>query len=171
MYVPYPIPHALRYVDPRTDQVNPGVDLAVLLVPAKSTMAVPYEVPKIRWGNSTRVGVGDTVVIAGYPLGTDMFLLTKSNRGIIQPTFYNGIISAVLPATGAKETRLFQVSIAAVGGMSGGAMFNPETGEVLGMVTSGLTAKGVPLPMTYVLPSEVIAPYTQVITFQTEDHS
>jgi hypothetical protein len=37
-------------IDPRTNQVNPRVDLALLFVPAKSTPAVLYRVPTIRWG-------------------------------------------------------------------------------------------------------------------------
>jgi hypothetical protein len=55
--------------------------------------------------------------------------------------------------------------------MSGGALFEPKTGKVMGMVTSGVDAIAeninVPLPMTYSLPSEIIAPFVEVITFKT----
>ncbi|MFH1446501.1 MAG: trypsin-like peptidase domain-containing protein, partial [Chloroflexota bacterium] len=100
--------------------------------------------------------------------GTEMFTLTQSNRGIIQPTFYSGIISSILPATNPQETRIVQVSIPSAGGMSGGAMFDPKTGEVLGIVTSCLHIKGIPQPMSYALPSEIISPYVEVITFKTK---
>ncbi|MDP3013227.1 MAG: trypsin-like peptidase domain-containing protein, partial [Candidatus Subteraquimicrobiales bacterium] len=115
IYVPYPIVKAIRYVDPRTDTVNHDVDLSVLLVPAKNTEDIPYEIPNIVWGDSSKLGVGDKVVICGYPHGTEMFKFTKSNRGIIQPTFYQGIVSAIMPATKPYETRIVQVSIPSAG--------------------------------------------------------
>lgn len=168
IYVPYPIVKALRYVDPRTDEVNAEVDLSVLIVPAKSTENIPYEIPSVVWGDSSRLGVGDSVIICGYPHGTDMFKFTESNRNIVQPTFYQGIISAILPATKPYETRIIQVSIPSAGGMSGGAMFDPETGEVLGMITSCVHSSGIPQPMSYAIPSEIIAPFVEVITFETK---
>ncbi len=167
-YVPYPIVKALRYVDPRTDAVNGDVDLSVLLVPAKSTEHVPYETPNVSWGDSSRLGVGDNTLICGYPHGTEMFKFTQFNRGIIQPTFYQGVVSAILPATKPYETRIIQVSIPSAGGMSGGAMFDPETGKVMGMITSCVHTNGVPQPMSYAIPSEIIAPYVEVITFKTD---
>lgn len=168
IYIPYPIQYALRYVDPRTDKVNSNVDLAVLIVLAKSTKENPYGPPNVCWGDSRKLGVGDQVIIGGYPLGKEMFLITKSNRGIVQPSFYTGIVSAVLPATKSDETRIIQVSIPSAGGMSGGALFYPKTGEVMGMVTSCVHYNNIPQPMTYVLPSEIIAPFVEVITFKTQ---
>lgn len=168
--IPYPIYSAIRYVDPRTDEVNPNVDMAVLIVPAKSTKEIPYETPNVCWGDSSRLGVGDQVVLGGYPYGKQMFLFTQSNRGIVQPTFYSGIVSAILPATKPYETRIIQVSIPCGGGMSGGALFDANTGDVMGMVTSGVNIADenidVPLPMTYALPSEIIAPFAEVIRFE-----
>jgi S1-C subfamily serine protease len=108
---PYPIPSAIPYYDPRTNQPNHGVDLSVLLVPVHRTNAHPYAVPNVTWGDSSQVGIGDPVIVGGYPLGRDMFLNTISNRGLVQPTFYSGIVSAVIPAMKATETRLLQISI------------------------------------------------------------
>jgi S1-C subfamily serine protease len=167
IYRPYPIHYALPYYDPRTDQPNPSVDLSVVIVPAISTKDIPYEVPNIKWGDSARLGVGDRVVIGGYPYGREMFLFTQSNRGLIQPTFYSGIISAIIPATAPLEIRLLQLDIPVAGGMSGGAVFLPETGDVVGMVTSGIHIGEIPMPITYAIPSEVIAPFVEVITYDT----
>ncbi|MBI5583372.1 MAG: trypsin-like peptidase domain-containing protein, partial [Deltaproteobacteria bacterium] len=167
-YVPYPIVKALRYVDPRTDAVNGEVDLSVLLVPAKSTEHAPYETPTVSWGDSSGLGVGESILVCGYPHGTEMFKFTQSNRDIIQPTFYQGIVSAILPATKPFETRIIQISIPSAGGMSGGAVFNPETGKVMGMITSCVHMNGIPQPMSYAIPSEIIAPYVEVITFETK---
>jgi hypothetical protein len=53
--------------------------------------------------------------------------------------------------------------------MSGGAVFDQKTGEVIGMVTSCMHVGDIPLPTSYAIPSEIIAPYLEVITFQTAD--
>lgn len=164
----YPISKILRFIDPRIDAVNSDVDLAVLLVPAKSTPELPYETPSVTWGDSTQLGVGDRVMVGGYPLGTQLFKLNSSNRGFIQPTFYEGIVSSILPAQKTEETRLLQISVAVAGGMSGGAVFDPLSGKVLGMVFSGIEANGVPLPFTYAIPSEVIGPFVDAIRFTTK---
>ena len=168
VYIPYPIQMALRYVDPRTEKVNNDVDLSALLVPVKNTKERPYEVPNIEWGDSSQLGIGDPVIVGGYPHGTEMFKFTQSNRGIVQPTFYNGIISAILPATNLNETRILQVSVACAGGMSGGAIIEPHTGKIMGMVTSCVHANGIPQPISYAIPSEILAPYVEIITFNTK---
>jgi S1-C subfamily serine protease len=166
-YVPYPIVKALRYVDPRTNAVNQEVDLSVLLVPAVKTERFPYDTPNVSWGDSGKLGVGDPVVVCGYPHGTEMFKFTESNRGIIQPTFYQGIVSSILPVTKPYEIRIIQVSVPSPGGMSGGAIFDAHSGDVIGMITSCVHANGIPQPISYAIPSEIIAPYVEVITFAT----
>lgn len=163
---PYAIPSAIPYYDPRTSRPNVDIDLSVLVVPVHRTVEYPYCVPNVTWGDSSQVGVGDPVIVGGYPLGRDMFLNTASNRGLIQPTFYSGIVSAVIPAMRIMETRLLQISIPVAGGMSGGAVLHPETGQVLGMITSCMTLNSIPLPMSYAIPSEVIAPFVEVISFE-----
>lgn len=165
---PYWIPWSVPYYDPRTDQPNASVDLSALIVPITPTEAFPYEIPSIKWGDSSNIGVGDPVIVGGYPLGRDLFLNTPSNRGLVQPTFYSGIVSAVIPAMELDETRLLQISIPVEGGMSGGAVFVPSTGEVVGMITSCMEQNGHSLPMSYAIPSEVIAPFVEVITFEAK---
>lgn len=162
-----PFEKVIRYIDPKLEKVNPHVDLAVIMV-AYPDHTPHYDVPVIRWGNSTKLGVGDQVVIGGYPYGTDMFRVTQTNRGVIQPTFYPGIISAIIPATRPTETRLLQISAAAAGGISGGAVLNPKSGALLGIVTSGLTGVDGSLhPVTYAIPSEVVAPFASALHFTT----
>ncbi|MDT5120854.1 MAG: hypothetical protein QOC96_336 [Acidobacteriota bacterium] len=163
--IPYPIQASVPYIDARTKKPNPNVDLAVLISAVISTEDLPYETPNVKWGDSTRLGVGDPVIVGGYPYGKQMFLFIQSNRGLIQPTFYAGIVSAILPATNPSETRLLQISIPVAGGMSGGAVLLPNTGEVVGMVTSCIHAGDVPLPMSYAIPSEIIAPFADSISF------
>jgi len=166
-YMPYPLQHVVRYLDPRTNRGNASVDLAVLICAVKNTPELPYEIPPVEWGDSSEVGVGDSVVVGGYPHGTEMFKFTKTNRGLIQPTFYHGIISAIIPALQDGETRIIQISVACAGGMSGGAVFNPETGKVIGMITSCVHAESIPQPISYALLSEIIAPFVNTIRVQT----
>jgi hypothetical protein len=167
---PYPFAASFRFFDPRFEAGGSGiVDAGMLLCPAVSTPEMPYEVPVARWGDSTKVGVGDRVLIGGYPLGRDMFFLNSSNRGLIQPSFFEGIISAVIPAIQKGETRLLQISSIAMGGISGGVVCEPTTGKVLGMVTSGLTEGSSSLPITYAIPSEVLQPWADAISFDGTD--
>lgn len=164
--IPYAIEASIWYIDIRTGKRNRDVDLSALIVPAGPTGGFQYEVPPVKWGDSRLLGVGDPVIVGGYPYGKEMFLFTNSNRGLVQPTFYAGIVSAILPATTETETRLLQLSIPVAGGMSGGAVLLPDTGEVVGMVTSCIHVDNkVPLPMSYAIPSEVIAPFIEKITF------
>ncbi len=116
------------------------------------------------WGNSKSVGIGDTVLVGGYPYGAELFRITELNRGFIRPTFYVGIISAIIPTMKEQETRLLQLSVAVAGGMTGGAVFSPRTGRVIGMVTSGLEGEGGSIhPVTYALPSEIIEPFIRCL--------
>lgn len=165
----YPFAAVLKYYDLRFEDGGPGVDAGVLICPAVSTDEFPYEVPPVTWGDSTRVGVGDRVLIGGFPLSRDMFFSNDTNRGLVQPSFFDGIISAVIPAIQRGETRLFQISSVALGGISGGVVCDPRTGAVLGMVTSGLTVGEVSLPITYAIPSEVLQPFVDAISFDVGD--
>lgn len=166
---PYPVGGQFNFIDPRTDAANPSVDVGMIISPAIDSEDAPYLVPKVTWGDSTKLGVGDRVVIGGFPLGRDMFFASTTNRGLVQPSFYDGIISAIIPAIQQGETRLLQISSVALGGISGGVVAEPSTGKVLGMVTSGLDRSGVSLPITYAIPSEVLQPWADSISYRTDD--
>jgi hypothetical protein len=164
----FPVAAKCNFVDPRLNKGNPEVDVGMIICPAVSTEQIPYDVPIVQWGDSTKLGVGDPVLIGGYPLGQSMFLALATNRGVVQPTFYDGVISAIIPAIKVSETRLLQISSIAVGGISGGVVCDPSTGAVLGMVTSGLNdgKTGQSLPMTHAIPSEVLQPWADAINFK-----
>ena len=159
----------MRYYDQRFDDGGPGIDAGILICPATESEKAPYDVPPVTWGDSTKVGVGDRVLIGGFPLGKAMFFSNATNRGLVQPSFFEGIVSAVIPAIQRGETRLFQISSVALGGISGGVVCDPRTGAVLGMVTSGLTAGEISLPITYAIPSEVLRPFADAISFDVGD--
>jgi hypothetical protein len=165
----YPLTLAINFIDPRNDMEKSNVDVGMLISPAGESEQCPYEVPIVKWGDSKNLGVGDRVLIAGFPLGRDMFLSNSSNRAIVQPTFFDGIISAIIPATQPGETRLLQISSVALGGISGGVVCCAKSARVLGMIISGLVEGGVSLPITYAIPSEVLQPWADAISFKTED--
>jgi Trypsin-like peptidase domain len=166
---PYPFAAAVKFYDARFEDGGPGIDAGVLICPATNTEEAPYDVPPVRWGDSKNIGVGDRVLIGGFPLGRDMFFSNATNRGLVQPSFFDGIISAIIPAIQLGETRLLQISSVALGGISGGVVCDPKTGAVLGMVTSGLTVGDVSLPITYAIPSEVLKPFVDAISFKADD--
>jgi S1-C subfamily serine protease len=105
-------------------------------------------------------------MVAGYPLGTDLFLEARSNRGFIQPTVYAGIIGAVIPAIHTTDTRVFRITVPGIGGISGGAVFNPKNGEMLGMVTTSMHAASLPQPVIYAIPSEILRPFVKAVTVE-----
>jgi hypothetical protein len=160
-----PIHMKMNFIDERHKKGNSEIDVGLLVCPAIEDAKFDA-CPAVTWGDSTDVGVGDSVLIGGYPLGRDLFLAMSTNRGVVQPSFYDGVISAIIPATTPTETRLFQISSLAIGGISGGVVCHATTGEVLGMVTSGLQYGDQALPMTYAIPSEVLQPYVDRINFK-----
>lgn len=91
-------------------------DLAVIKVPAFNLKALPF-------GNSDLVEQGSTVVLIGSPIG-------------LEGTVSTGVISAIRQLDG---FRVFQTDAAANPGNSGGPMIN-ERGEVIGVLTFGITA-------------------------------
>lgn len=165
----YPISHSFNFIDPRTNAGNSKIDVGILLCMAAHSEDAPYDIPVVKWGDSTKLGVGDRVLIGGYPLGRDMFLMNETNRALVQPTFFDGIISAIMPASQPGETRMLQISSIALGGISGGVVCCAQTGKVVGMVTSGLTEGDVSLPITYAVPSEVLEPWAAAISFEGND--
>ena len=159
---------AIRYIRPGQNKGDAGVDLAVIPFVPRDRNGNVIDTPSIVWGDSTKLGVGDRVLVGGFPYGTDLFKITQTNRGVVQPSFFDGIVSAIIPAQNERETRLIQLSTQAAGGMSGGAVFDPETGAAYGMITSSLEdSNGVLLPVTYAIPSEVILPFSGSINFNT----
>ena len=170
VYTACPFDSALKYVRPGQKKGDSGVDLAVIPFVPMDRNGNCLDIPSITWGDSTKIGVGDRVLIGGYPYGSDLFKMTKTNRGVIQPTFIDGIVSAIIPAQNESETRLLQLSTQAAGGMSGGAVFDPETGKAYGMVTSSIQgSNGALHPVTYAIPSEVILPYSGSVSFKVEN--
>jgi hypothetical protein len=145
---------------------NSDVDAAILL---HANVPDGYDLPSVRWGDSTRLGVGDSVMVAGYPLGTDLFLEYRYNRAIVQPTVYSATVGAIVPAILPGQTRLLRLTVPGLGGLSGGAIFDAQNGTVLGMVTTAIHAAELPQPVLYGVPAESLQPFVQKIDFKEQE--
>ena len=166
---PFDSSRAIKYVRPGQKKWDAGVDLAVIPFVPRDRHGNVIDTPSIVWGDSTELAVGKRVLIGGYPYGTDLFKIAQTNRGVVQPSFFDGIVSAIIPAQNERETRLIQLSTPAAGGMSGGAVIDPETGAAYGMITTSLQdLNGGLHPVTYAIPSEVILPYSGAFNYNTE---
>jgi S1-C subfamily serine protease len=98
-------------------------DIAVL----KLTKSPSFQSREMKFGDSSRVRMGDEVFTIGYP-----------HIGImgLKPKYTKGVISAV---TGIKDDpTVFQTTVPIQPGNSGGPLFN-DKGEVVGLTTSSLS--------------------------------
>jgi S1-C subfamily serine protease len=103
-----------------TDTQN---DVAVL----KLTKSPDFQSREMKFGDSSRVRMGDKVFTIGYP---------SINIMGFKPKYTEGVISAV---TGIKDNpTVFQTTVPIQPGNSGGPLFN-DKGEVVGLTTSSLS--------------------------------
>lgn len=116
-------------------------DAALLLV--KGGQYFPLEL-----GDSARVREGQAIALSGFPFGLFLGLHPSTCAGII-----SSISPIAIPVTRSKdldaETRealrnpfnVFQLDAVAYPGHSGGPLFDPRTGQVLGIVNSAFIRK------------------------------
>ena len=133
-------------------------DIAVLVMERRT-------LPALRLGNSAAVEEGQPIAFTGFPIGPVLGLY---------PVTHSGIVSAItpivtpLPSAGKLNAKLirrmrapydvFQLDASAYPGNSGSPVFNPATGEVLGVVNK-VFVKGTkeallenPSGITYAIP-------------------
>lgn len=113
---------------------------------------------------------GQGIATAGFPMGT-MLLKDGKTMNQIGPTLKSGIVSAILPFPCTDPTALM-ININSQGGQSGSPIFDPEDGEVIGLLyagaeeprrITGATQDGaqslfyrVPTDITYAVPSQYL---------------
>lgn len=117
-------------------QLDPVHDLALLSLEGPA-------VPALTVGDSDAVQEGQSVAFTGFPIGGVLGFSPVTHRGVV-----SSIAAVALPAPTAahlneKSIRslrdasgfnVFQLDGTAYPGNSGGPLFEPETGEVLGVV-------------------------------------
>jgi hypothetical protein len=116
---------------------HPTLDVAVLTTLPRN----PKQVAVLSIAD-TPCEEGDEVAICGYPFGNRLHRAYESGW-VITPSFSSGIVGAVIPFPGAPADRrvAFQVDAVINGGNSGGPVFNPRTGRVVGIVVSSTTGE------------------------------
>jgi len=138
-------------------------DLALLRMEGKS-------VPALKVGDSASVREGQSIAFTGFPLGGALGFSPVTHRGMV-----SSITAAALPAPSAQQLGgatvrslrsgnfdVFQIDGTAYPGNSGGPMFDPQTGEVLGILNM-VFVKGTresalthPSGISYAIPSRYI---------------
>lgn len=114
---------------------DPDYDLALLKIDGPP-------LPALRIGNSERVREGDIYLFTGFPIGPVLGLFAATNRAMI-----SAISPIVIPAANAGELKarsirrlaagaypVFQLDGTAYPGNSGSPLYDPQTGEVVGIV-------------------------------------
>ncbi|HEV7401340.1 MAG TPA: trypsin-like peptidase domain-containing protein [Chthoniobacteraceae bacterium] len=113
---------------------DPNVDIAVLQIDPKDTVALPI-------GDSDKVLVGQQVVAVGNPFG-------------LQETVTRGIVSAKGRALRDSGVEFFQTDAAVNPGNSGGPLINLN-GEVIGLNSAIFTRTGSWAGISFAIPSNV----------------
>lgn len=99
--------------------------------------------PALRVGDSSSVQEGQAIAFMGFPIGGALGFSPVTHRGMI-----SSIVAAALPTATAQQLNekvihslrdgasfdIFQLDGTAYPGNSGGPVFDPDTGEVLGVI-------------------------------------
>jgi len=134
----------------------PKPDVAFVHVKAKG-------LPALQISEQDHVVEGTELATAGYPMGTDA-LTAPGYVHQITPTLQRGIVSAVLPFE-CEKPHAFTINVMTQGGASGSPVFEPETGEVVGVLYAGLNDIGmtkeqdfyrIPTNISYVVPAHLL---------------
>lgn len=124
--------------------------------------------PYLKRGDSSKVKEGDEVAFCGYPYGMLLDMHPTTHRGIV-----SSISPNILPVISTKDLSpairkalvtkydIFHLDAVVYPGHSGGPLFNPITGELLGIMVCGLFKENdddskfkLPLGISYAIPIE-----------------
>jgi S1-C subfamily serine protease len=114
---------------------DPIHDLAILRVEGP-------ELPALDLGDSDAVREGHSVAFTGFPIGSALGFTPVTHRGIVSALTSiappsqsaQGLNEKLVRAIKAGSFQVFQLDATAYPGNSGGPMFDPETGKVLGII-------------------------------------
>jgi S1-C subfamily serine protease len=129
------------------------IDIAVLRANATYFRKEGEPYPSMRMGDSNTLKEGQEVAACGFPYGYELHVASASANASLS----QGVVSAILPAplvlqTEPDKCKSFQVDMTLNPGNSGGPVFRPGDGEVVGIVSSGYTPQGVPIGINFAIP-------------------
>jgi serine protease Do len=138
-------------------------DLALLRLSASAG-------PGLELGTSDRVREGDDLAFMGFPIGSVLGYSPVTHRATV-----SSITAAALPSPSAKQLQekavrglrngtfdIFQLDATAYPGNSGGPLFDPETGRVMGVMNMVLikgtreSALSQPSGIAYAIPARFV---------------
>lgn len=126
--------------------------------------------PALKIGDSRRVREGDNLAFMGFPIGGSLGFSHVTHRATV-----SSITSAALPSPSAERLKeqairglrngtydIFQLDATAYPGNSGGPLFDPDTGDVMGVMNMVLikntreAALSQPSGISYAIPSRYV---------------
>lgn len=168
--IPGPDRDKYQFREAKQVAVDPGSDLAVLKI-------VGAALPALRIRDSESVKEGQPIMFTGFPIGAAIGLFPATHRGMVSaitPIAIPQSRSAELdPKTIRRLTSgafpIFQLDATAYPGNSGSPVFDPATGEVLGVINM-VFVKGTkesvltqPSGITYAVPARYLQDLLQKV--------
>ena len=168
--LPGPDRDKVQFREAKQVAVDPGSDLALLKIGGTP-------LPAMRIRDSDGVKEGQAVMFTGFPIGAALGLFPATHRGMIAAITPIAIPQARSAELDPKTIRrlttgafpIFQLDATAYPGNSGSPVFDPATGEVLGVVNM-VFVKGTkesilaqPSGITYAVPSRYLQDLLQKV--------
>ena len=133
--IPSPDRDKVQFREAKQVAVDPGSDLAVLKISGAA-------LPAMRIRDSDSVKEGQAVMFTGFPIGAAIGLFPATHRGMVSAITPIAIPQARSAELDPKTIRrltsgafpIFQLDATAYPGNSGSPVFDPATGEVLGVI-------------------------------------
>lgn len=160
LLLPGPGSNGARVVQAKRLAIDTGSDLALLKIEGE-------KLPPLKLRDSAGVREGQLVLMTGFPIGAVLGPYPATHRGMI-----SAITPIAIPQGNASELNaavvrrlssgsfpVFQLDATAYPGNSGSPIYDPETGEVLGIVNMVLVKKTKeaaltePSGITYAIPA------------------
>ncbi|HKP02787.1 MAG TPA: serine protease [Chthoniobacterales bacterium] len=133
---------------PHTYYGELAADLAIIQLAVRDVPAL--HVANDEW----RIRAGMPIATAGFPLGTDP-LAIFGNVNQVTPTLRHGIVSGVFPFE-VPHAHGFTIDIMSQGGASGSPVFDPENGDVLGVIHAGFPGTNISIAVPGWLVSQAV---------------
>ena len=114
-------------------------DLAILKVDLSESPDQAQYVQIAQLGDPSRIVVGQDISVLGYSHGSAALIREGSmDQYRFGPLLQQGAVSALAPYGGVSQPEQILLDISVAGGASGSPAFSAESGEILGIVHSGV---------------------------------